>query len=147
MACEWAVRWISLDLDAEISELERAALARHLERCDGCRAASVEIRGFTTLLREATLTEPATPPVVSSPAGTRYGVTRQRAAVAVAAAVAVVAGLMSFPGFMTTAVSSHALLNAKEQRQLAREHVRIEPTLFLAADAPPPLSFAARALR
>ena len=64
-ACERAAQWISLDLDGELGRLEQAALARHLRRCDRCRASSAEIGGFTALLREAPPVEPARAIVVA----------------------------------------------------------------------------------
>lgn len=35
--CERARAWVSLRLDGELSELEEALLASHLERCSACR--------------------------------------------------------------------------------------------------------------
>ncbi len=55
--CERAAQWISLDLDAELSQLEQAALARHLGRCARCQAVSTEVSSFTRMLREAPLIE------------------------------------------------------------------------------------------
>ena len=36
-ACERAMQWISLELDGELSQLERAALGRHIDGCARCR--------------------------------------------------------------------------------------------------------------
>jgi predicted anti-sigma-YlaC factor YlaD len=146
-ACERASQWISLDLDGELTELERAALARHLERCDGCRAASDEIGGFTSLLREAPLVGLARPAVVDSPGRARFRATRRAAVVALAAAAAVVASLMALPNSSTTSASSLGFRNAQDQRRFAQEHVRIEPTVFFVAYVVPAPSFASRALR
>jgi anti-sigma factor RsiW len=51
-ACERAREWASLRVDGELSELEQALLASHLDRCAGCAtyvagvsAATAEIRG------------------------------------------------------------------------------------------------------
>ena len=71
-ACERAAQWISLDLDDELGSLDRAALAKHLERCAGCRALSAEIGGFTRLLRIQPLETP--------PPATAVQVARPRAA-------------------------------------------------------------------
>jgi len=145
-ACERAAQWISLDLDGELTGLERAALARHLERCDGCRLASAEIGGFTSLLREAPLVALARPVAVASAGRARLRATRRAAVVAVAATVAVVAGLTVLPS-SSTSVSSLGFRNAQDQRRFAREHVRTEPTVFYVAYVVPPHSFASRALR
>ncbi len=37
-ACERALQWVSLGLDDELSEFERALLERHLEGCGACAA-------------------------------------------------------------------------------------------------------------
>jgi anti-sigma factor RsiW len=55
--CERASQWISLDLDGELSQLEQAALARHLVGCARCQAVSNEVSSFTRLMREARLIE------------------------------------------------------------------------------------------
>jgi predicted anti-sigma-YlaC factor YlaD len=51
--CERARAWASLELDDELSELERALLAAHLRECVPCAAAVEEIRTFTMALRAA----------------------------------------------------------------------------------------------
>jgi predicted anti-sigma-YlaC factor YlaD len=53
--CERARAAISLELDDELSPLERAFLERHLARCAGCRAFRLECAGFTRELRDASL--------------------------------------------------------------------------------------------
>ena len=55
--CERATQWISLDLDGELSQLEQAALARHLLSCSRCQAVSAAVSSFTRILREAPLIE------------------------------------------------------------------------------------------
>jgi anti-sigma factor RsiW len=57
-ACDRARAWASLDLDGELSQLERALLAAHLRRCAECAAAVGEMRGVTALLRAAPVEEP-----------------------------------------------------------------------------------------
>jgi anti-sigma factor RsiW len=56
--CERALAWASLELDDELSQLERALLASHLRDCDACAASVVEMRALTTMLREAPVEEP-----------------------------------------------------------------------------------------
>ena len=53
VTCDRERRWISLALDGELSELERAMMAAHLERCGECRAYADDVRGFTVALRSA----------------------------------------------------------------------------------------------
>ncbi len=60
-ACERAQAWGSLELDGELSQLERALLAAHVRRCDACEARIAEMRGVTAALRSAPLEQPATP--------------------------------------------------------------------------------------
>ena len=146
-ACERATQWTSLDLDGELTELERAALARHLERCDGCRAASAELGGFTKLLREAQLAEPSRPVVVAAPGRARLRATRRAVVAAVAASAAVIAGLTLLPSSEHATTSSLTFRTAQDQRRFAQEHVRLEPTVFVIAYVPPAVSFASRALR
>jgi Putative zinc-finger len=86
-SCERARSWVSLDLDAELSELEGAMLRAHLERCGPCATFQAEATVSTYRLRLAPL-EPLLAPVVLP--------SRRRSAsralqVGAAAAVAVVA--------------------------------------------------------
>ena len=146
-ACERATQWISLDLDGELIELERAALARHLERCDGCRAASAEIGGFTSLLREAPLAELARPVAGDSPGRARLRATRRAAVVAVAATASIVAGLTTLPRSDNPSASALSFRNVQDQRRFGQEHVQLEPTVVFVAYVVPAPSFASRALR
>jgi anti-sigma factor RsiW len=143
-ACERASQWISLDLDGELSELERAGLARHLESCERCRTTSVEFGGFTEILRSTPPARRSTPVLVALPG--RPGMrARRRGAVALLAGSAALAAV--FTALPHTGRSpSAALPTAREHRVLADEHARTEPTLYWVADTPPPQSFASRAL-
>jgi predicted anti-sigma-YlaC factor YlaD len=145
-ACERAAQWISLDLDDELGELERAALSRHLERCGACRAVRAEIAGFTGVLRAAPLLERGQPIVIARPARARVRATR-RVAVAVAAVAAVVAAtLTALPSSSGPITSALTFRNAQEQRHFAQEHVRLEPAVFHVDAGLTPPSFASRAL-
>ena len=145
-ACERAVQSISLALDDEIDALDLAALERHLQRCDQCRRESVEIGGFTRLLRDSSVLGLESPLTVQTPRRRRVRVTRA-GAIALAAAAVLVGGVTTFPP--RPARPSAAVLgfvNSQEQRRFAREHVSMEPVVFLVA-SPSPVSFAERALR
>jgi predicted anti-sigma-YlaC factor YlaD len=73
-----------------LSQLERAMVASHLERCPACRQFEVEVSGFTRVLREAPL-EPMARPVTILPRR-RYVGTRVQVAAAAAVAVAALVG-------------------------------------------------------
>ena len=92
--CSRARAWASLELDDELSEVEKLHLASHLGACRSCAAAVEELRAFTAALRaaplelpERALALPARPPV------SRRGATRVRFALAAAALVALAASL------------------------------------------------------
>lgn len=72
--CERAHAWASLELDGEVSQIERALLRAHLRRCEACAASVGEMRAFTSTLREAPLELPSRPlylPGASTPAPKR----------------------------------------------------------------------------
>src|SRR6266851_5159367 len=123
-ACDRAAQWISLELDDELTVLERAALARHLQRCDLCRATRVEIGILTNLLREAPAAELTRPILVASPRGARRRVARPIAAAALAAAVAVATGITLLPGSGTPSRDALSFGSAQQQSRFGQEHVR-----------------------
>ena len=59
--CERVRGQISLDLDGELSQLERVMVAHHVERCSECAAFQDGLATFTTELRQAPLEMPARP--------------------------------------------------------------------------------------
>jgi anti-sigma factor RsiW len=84
--CDRVRSQVSLELDGELSQLERAMVAAHLERCPECRAYESEVTAFTSLLRQAPLKEMESPVVVRRPHRTIAA--RLQAGVAAAVAVA-----------------------------------------------------------
>jgi anti-sigma factor RsiW len=58
-ACERARTWLSMQLDAELSQLERALLESHLSRCADCVAAGDRLEAVTVAIRS---TPPQRPP-------------------------------------------------------------------------------------
>jgi len=54
-ACDRARQAVSLRLDGELSQLERAVLDRHLERCPSCAEFAADTASFTGQLRTAEL--------------------------------------------------------------------------------------------
>jgi anti-sigma factor RsiW len=53
--CERTRGWVSLSLDGELSEFERALVTSHLDRCAHCAAFAAEVSATTGLLRQAPL--------------------------------------------------------------------------------------------
>jgi hypothetical protein len=58
VGCDCTRTYISLELDGELSELERRFLASHVERCESCRAYRDDVHMFTTQIREASVESP-----------------------------------------------------------------------------------------
>jgi anti-sigma factor RsiW len=54
-SCEQAGQLVSLRLDGELSDLEGAALDRHLSECSACRVLAYDLTGIAQLLRDAPL--------------------------------------------------------------------------------------------
>jgi anti-sigma factor RsiW len=142
--CDRAAQWISLDLDGELTELERVGLARHLDRCESCRATSAEVRGFTRLLRSAPLVELAVPVAVVPP---RVRARRGAGVAVLAACAAVVAAVVALPHTgRNPSTGALGFRDAQQQRRFAQEHVRTELAAFLVAPTSLPPSLASRAL-
>jgi predicted anti-sigma-YlaC factor YlaD len=85
--CDRIREWISLELDGELSRIERALVDRHLAVCGDCTDFAAEVRGFTQALRAESL-EPLARPI-ELPTRRRRSVRPPQ--VAAAAAVALIA--------------------------------------------------------
>jgi predicted anti-sigma-YlaC factor YlaD len=96
-ACESARELLSLQLDGELAELDRARLDAHLDHCAGCRTFRDEITGATATLRRTPLEEVRFRVVVPR---RRLVSIRALQAGAAAAAVALVGGLSAISGLM-----------------------------------------------
>jgi anti-sigma factor RsiW len=145
-ACDRASQWVSLDLDGELSQLERTALARHLTTCARCRELAADVSSFTKLLREAPAVELERPIVVEAPRAARRRVAR-RAAISVAFAGLTAAAVLGFV-LPTSRPSSSALTFASVQQQKRFAHAeaqRLEPAVFDVSQ-PTVRSFAPRVL-
>jgi anti-sigma factor RsiW len=136
-SCERARSWVSLDLDDELSELERAMLRAHTGRCLPCASFQAETVAITHKLRLAPL-EPLPAPVALPP---RRRVVGRLVQVGAAAAVAVLAAGI---GALLSTSPQPARLGAQVSQPTAAQ-------LSLAyLDAPqglpqhPPLSFRSR---
>jgi predicted anti-sigma-YlaC factor YlaD len=149
-ACERALQWVSLELDGELSEFERALLERHLECCVSCAALRLELGGLTRLIRAAPPVSGRPRPAVPAPAARRRSLPRRAVAGVLVAAVLAAGAGVGLLGARSTPVGSSALAFAslgERLRFVHAEHVRIDP-LEDAGVQPGPAapSFAARAL-
>lgn len=92
--CERARAFASLELDGELSELERVRLVEHLRSCDACAVAVASISAFTAAVRSAPPEEPRRPLFRALPEPKRSTRPRPYVRLALAAAAAVlVSGL------------------------------------------------------
>src|SRR5919107_2195430 len=89
VGCDRVRAQVSLELDGEISQLERALLGAHLRRCADCRSFRERTRAFTTELRAAPLSRPPADLHVRRPRRISV-VGRYQAGVAAAMALAIV---------------------------------------------------------
>jgi anti-sigma factor RsiW len=87
LICNRVRSQVSLELDGQLSQLERVMLAVHLERCPACRAYQADVAAFTRVVRAAPVEHMKSPVVVRRP---RRGIAHRLQAGA-AAAVAIVA--------------------------------------------------------
>ena len=94
--CVRAREHISLRLDGELSEFERALLGAHLARCEACRRFEGDVRAVTERLRAEPL-EPLSRPIVIVPrrriAGARVLPGAAAAAAVLAVGIGAVLGL------------------------------------------------------
>lgn len=144
-ACDRAAQWVSLDLDGELSPIERAALDRHLDGCPRCRALAADITSFTRLMREAPLVELEHPLVARAPQRIRVA---RRAAASLAFAAAVTAAVLGvvLPASTGSSQSALSFRTVQEQKRFAHiEARRLEPAAFVIPQPAVP-SFAPRVL-
>jgi predicted anti-sigma-YlaC factor YlaD len=132
--CERATQWISLDLDGELSQLEQAALARHLLRCARCQAVSTEVSSFTRMLRETPMIEFERKAACALPGRTRARMGR-RAGFSLAfagLATASVFGGFVLSGSNTGSGSALTFQSLEQQQRFADIEVRrLEPAVFV----------------
>jgi predicted anti-sigma-YlaC factor YlaD len=117
LLCERARSWSSLRADRELSELEAALLDNHLGRCRSCRAFARGIEDVSAALAAARLERPA-PLALVLPSRRRSSARLQYAAastlVVVAAAVAVLVGVLSGHGSATRATKQVSMVHASD---------------------------------
>ena len=98
-ACERAREWVSLQLDDELSELERTLMRAHLVRCADCRMFASDLGALTGRLRSESLELLAQPIVVPM---RRVGLRAVNVAAALAAGVAAGGGHALLGGVLPT---------------------------------------------
>lgn len=136
VACERVRSQVSLEVDGELSQLERAMLAAHVVRCADCRAYRSDVRAFTHALRAAVL-EPAPPISVRryrrSTAATRFqaGIAAAMAFAVVGVASQIVPESQEGPSF-----SRLRVVHFQTQTELEREQALIERNGAAAATGP-----------
>jgi anti-sigma factor RsiW len=111
-SCEQAARFVSLDLDGELSRFERALLKRHLGRCARCTEEARRTAALTALLRSVPLEEMSMPVGVSRRRGSRLTVIQSVAAVACVAVAGSWFGLS-----MADRPPSHPAVHVQHQAQ------------------------------
>lgn len=127
VACERVRGQVSLEVDGELSQLERAMLAAHLARCSACRAYAADVKAFTRALRAAPMERIEIPVVVRRP--------RRVPAVRLPAGIAAVLAL-AFVGVASQVTANRAAeqrlstpraqLRFPTQAELQRELILIE---------------------
>jgi predicted anti-sigma-YlaC factor YlaD len=129
-ACDSARELLSLQLDDELAELDRARLDAHLEHCPSCRMFRDEITDATTTLRRAPLEEVRFR--VSIPRRRLVSI-RALQAGAAAAAVALVAGLTAIGGLTAREASGPSVkigphaIDRGDELVPGKVHFRIKP--------------------
>jgi len=92
--CERVRGQISLDLDGELSQLERVMVAHHLEHCAGCNTFRDGVVAFTSEIRQATLEAPTHPIAIPRLRRARFELRAAALSVgAVAASIALLLGV------------------------------------------------------
>jgi predicted anti-sigma-YlaC factor YlaD len=119
------MQWLSLDLDGELGDVERAGLERHLERCERCRARRTDISAFTLILR----TEPPIGPAKSIPVSMsgRPRLVRRAAVTGAAAALAAAVAFVGIPHSGSGPSGALDFGTAQQQLRFAEDHTVIEP--------------------
>jgi predicted anti-sigma-YlaC factor YlaD len=122
--CDRCRAWVSMDLDAELTEFEQARLRRHLRACADCRAFARDLRSATALLRAA---RPADLPAQVELPRVRTRRSLQSVVAGVAATAAAVAAVFasglsgddqSGPVVLPTAAAGNVdLMTLREQRR------------------------------
>jgi predicted anti-sigma-YlaC factor YlaD len=114
--CDRAHRWVSLELDGELSELGRVRLRAHADGCPDCAAYATSVAAITSRLRSEPLELPEREVVLPR---RRRAMPRaaQLAAAALAIAAAVVLGALAGSLSSTTHLRSPSAASIAATRQ------------------------------
>ena len=123
-ACDRVRAQISLDVDGELSQLERAMVAAHVVRCSGCRAFRSGVTGITRELRAAPLEQPPASVIVRRPRRISQ-IARFQAGVAAAMAFTIVgiASQVAAPERASNSFRSLRVVHYQSQSELNHELV------------------------
>jgi predicted anti-sigma-YlaC factor YlaD len=105
-SCDRARESISLALDDELVEVDRARLAAHTGSCADCRAFEADARAVSRKLRSAALEQPAYAVILPRTRRIRIGTLQAGAAAAI---IAVVAASSLFQGLGQRTATSQTL--------------------------------------
>lgn len=106
VVCQRVRAQVSLQLDDELSQLERRMLEAHLERCPQCSAYAADVTAFTHQLRWAPLETLERPVVVRRPRRLALARLQVGAAAVLAVATVGVAAQVTQSGQRDTSLSS-----------------------------------------
>lgn len=121
-ACDRVRSQVSLEVDGELSQLERAMVTAHVVRCSGCRAFRSGVTGVTRELRAAPLEQPPASVLVRRPRRISQ-LARFQAGVAAAMAFTIVgvATQVAAPQRATAPFRSLRVVHYQSQNELNRE--------------------------
>lgn len=139
-ACERAAQWVSLELDDELSDFERAALERHLGGCAACQSLRIELVGLTQALRATPPAPPRMPIELPAPARRPTLLRRGIGSLALAAvlAAATVGAIVVTEQPPALGSSAFAFANQRERLRYVRaEHLRVDPHVSTGESAVP----------
>jgi anti-sigma factor RsiW len=128
--CDRVRGQISLELDGELSQLERAMVAKHVQRCPSCAAFHASATAFTDALRSAPLEALARPIALPSLRKRAYGELRSGAirigAAAAGIAIALSLGLTSSDPFGSSALGPTSTAHSAYLQSMDYEQQLIE---------------------
>lgn len=142
--CERARHWASLRLDGELSALEARLLERHVAGCEACRAFDAGIVDTATRLRETPVEAPSRRFVPPRVRGVSLPLGKRRAALVVAAALAlgaVTGSLLQRPAGEPERVApqfSFLSRDVKQLQQLPRATTKTTPAPVRSGPPNPP---------
>jgi predicted anti-sigma-YlaC factor YlaD len=145
LVCERVRGQISVGLDGELSQLERAMVASHVERCATCRQYEVEVSGFTQALRGAAL-EPMARPITIQRRRRHVGARMQVAAAAAVAVAALVGASQALRGQPLDIEATFVPEGKAQIKYQTREQVEREQAILARARPGHPVQLQGKAL-